>query len=141
MSRPIGSKKGVDGRKQLSCKTCKKKFLVYPNRLRRFNKAQYCSTKCNPNVFKNKKGTIKTSGGYILIRKPNHPFAAGGRYVTKHRLVMEKHLGRFLLPTEKVHHINGDISNNRLSNLMLFKNNGYHLAFHRWGCVKGLVIS
>lgn len=37
-----------------------------------------------------------------------------------HRYVMEQHIGRRLLSDETVHHINGDRSNNDLSNLELF---------------------
>lgn len=36
-----------------------------------------------------------------------------------HRIVMEEHIGRRLGRTEVVHHINGDIHDNRLENLQL----------------------
>jgi hypothetical protein len=40
-----------------------------------------------------------------------------GIMIYKHRLIMEKHLGGPLSPREVVHHINGDIQDNRLENL------------------------
>ena len=81
-----------------------------------------------------KGGRTKAGEGYILIYKPEHPFAiAGKRYVYEQRLVAEKQIGRYLTCKEVVHHINGNITNNQLENLIVFANNGYHLAFHRWG--------
>jgi len=43
---------------------------------------------------------------------------AGG-YVFEHRLVVARALGRDLLPSEEVHHVDGNRANNDLSNLQL----------------------
>lgn len=48
----------------------------------------------------------------------------------EHRLVMEKHLGRYLEGEEVVHHINGDKQDNRIGNLMVFATCGDHTAYH-----------
>jgi len=68
--------------------------------------------------------------GYAKISMQNHPFCDSKGYVLEHRLVMEKHLGRFLKPEEVVHHIDGNIRNNDVKNLKLFSSHGNHVAFH-----------
>jgi hypothetical protein len=71
------------------------------------------------------KGGRVQSSGYIRIYSPTHPHkirtlrSKCGGYVAEHRLVMEKHLGRYLHPWETVHHINGKKDDNRIENLKL----------------------
>jgi hypothetical protein len=44
-------------------------------------------------------GEVTDKDGYILVLRPDHPNCDRHGYVRKHRLVMEKSLGRHLLPS------------------------------------------
>ena len=48
----------------------------------------------------------------------------------EHRLVLEKHIGRYLSKKEVVHHIDKNRSNNNIENLKLFESESKHMAFH-----------
>lgn len=73
-------------------------------------------------------GGIKLMKGYEYQRTPGHPNGTKhGCYVAVHRLVMEQKLGRYLLPTEVVDHIDGNIRNNHPDNLRVFQSNADHL--------------
>jgi len=75
--------------------------------------------------------------GYVFVVVPDdHPFPSytkksGLKYVLEHRYLMEKHIGRYLLPGEVVHHIDGDNTNNSITNLMLLPNQTEHARLHR----------
>ena len=75
-----------------------------------------------------KGGKYTNQGGYVLILCKDHPNNQKG-YVFEHRLVMEKHLGRYLTLDEVVHHINGIKNDNRIENLKLYSTSE-HTTFH-----------
>jgi len=75
-------------------------------------------------------GRYKSKEGYIYCIAKDHPYAVDNGYVLEHRLVMERHLGRYLLPTEIVHHIDRKKDNNSLGNLILFASHAEHMLHH-----------
>lgn len=66
-----------------------------------------------------KGGNFITSSGYVRALCPEHPRAAKS-YVLEHILIMEKKIGRSLLPEETIHHKNGIRHDNTLNNLELW---------------------
>ena len=76
-----------------------------------------------------KGGRRVDKSGYILVYCPGHPEAhPRSKTVREHRLVMEKKLGRYLLPGEVVHHKDDDRANNDPDNLEVFSSNAEHLS-------------
>ena len=66
-------------------------------------------------------GRTRHSRGYVLVSAPGHPRGATtSDYVFEHILVMEEKLGRYLLPKENIHHLNGVKDDNRVENLELW---------------------
>lgn len=113
------------------CAQCGGDFLssIFHNR-----NANHCSRTCggrassdkNPDRFKgakggNWKGGRRKQKGYVLVWAPDHPGKKiGGCYKFEHQLVMERRLGRYLLPEENVHHKNGQRDDNSDLNLELW---------------------
>jgi hypothetical protein len=86
--------------------------------------------------FRKKPRSEKWSGrdGYILIPgQEGHHSARVDGSVLEHRLVMERHLGRYLQEHEIVHHIDGNRQNNVIENLELFDGRAGRGAGHHPG--------
>ncbi len=98
---------------------------------KRCRKCYHKLLKTNPEISPNWKGGKRVDkSGYILIYQPSHPYASGN-CVREHRLIIEKHLNRYLSKSEVVHHIDGNKSNNVLTNLKLCKSQKEHRKLHK----------
>ena len=112
-----------------NCPVCNKKFFATASQLRICKNQNNisCSCKCAGFLRKgiknyNWKGGKAIVKNYILVSVPNHPAKDKRGYVPEHRLVMEKHLGRYLERWEIVHHLNHNSQDNRIENLELYSN-------------------
>lgn len=118
-----------------ACEICGTPFYAPPSRTR----AKFCSRRCKHRSQRfvtgadhhGWRGGRNVTRGYVYILRPDHPGANPKGYVAEHRVVAEETLGRFLLPTEIVHHLNGDRGDNRPENLEVMDQRA-HVATHGW---------
>lgn len=83
----------------------------------------YCSNKCRyedrPKAFGGPRRIPAT--GYVLVYVgKDQPGATKSGHILEHRKVMQEMLGRPLLASENVHHVNGQRDDNRPENLELW---------------------
>lgn len=111
-SRACSPKGRQPTREDCKCEQCGVIFRPTNNARQKF-----CSRDC----YKKSGGRTITIDGYARVYVQNHPLAYKSGQYPEHRLVMEKHLGRYLEKDETVHHINGNKLDNRIENLQLRK--------------------
>jgi hypothetical protein len=77
------------------------------------------------------KGGVLIIDGYRWLYNPHHPNATKGRrYIAEHRMVMSEFLGRPLLSSELIHHLNGNRLDNRLDNLIIVSRKKHNHIHH-----------
>lgn len=84
------------------------------------NARMFCSRDCERAYAREQPVRQVTGSGYIKLFAPGESGANKSGHMLEHRLVMQRHLGRTLLPSENVHHVNGERQDNRLENLELW---------------------
>lgn len=126
----INYRKNVEKKKWGACKECGR-GLSHTAKITGLCLACYNKTRKGKDSPCFKTGIRIDQKGYRSILNHDHPFAPKSGYVPEHRLVMEKVLGRYLKPNEKVHHINGMRGDNRPENLMLMRSTKVHLTEYK----------
>lgn len=79
--------------------------------------------------FKRKGKYANQSIKYVRCPADFMDMARKDGYVMEHRLLVAMELGRSLLRSECVHHVNHDATDNRIENLMLFASNADHKRY------------
>jgi len=94
------------------CDNCNKEYIITRGRYKK-QSMHYCGQVCYQ--------------AHRAAYSSYKPSRQGQRIA---RTVMTAHLGRELLASEVVHHIDGDTMNNDLNNLILFVSQSEHLRYH-----------
>ncbi len=139
--RPRTNQRGNKFYGKLFCPQCRESKVIWVRSKKAYRRGDYNNKLCQRcSAIKNLgnyaigvygennpawRGGRKISDGYIRITlMPSDPFysmTSRDHSVAEHRLLIAQKLGRCLLYTEVVHHINGIKDDNRLCNLALLE--------------------
>lgn len=126
----------------VKCRECNSDRLVHNRSIKEMN-STLCRVCANKKISATRKrlygksnpgwrgGTIDKDGYVVLGIPPDHKFismATKHGKIREHRLIMAEFLGRCLIPSEIVHHVDGDKKNNAMQNLELFSSQCEHLT-------------
>lgn len=101
------------GERILHCERCGKE-IPYTG----YNGRRFCSKECRNAPLGS---TYEKQMGYIMIKVgKEHPYTDRAGYIFQHRYVVEQQIRRYLGSHERVHHKNGEKSDNRPENLELW---------------------
>jgi hypothetical protein len=118
--------------KKLKCIECGKVYFTNDTTLKKRKQFELCQECVNIGSRHGRwKGGRLVRCGYVLLWVPEHNNSDIKGYIKEHRYKMSIYLKRDLKEKEVVHHINGDRADNRLSNLILCKNNAEHSRIHK----------
>lgn len=112
-----------------SCIHCGEEFVL--NKRTDDKKKKYCSYACCVEYRRTYGGPRSMAAGTVHQKENEYRFVKteSGKWVEEHRLVVEKRLGRKMLPREIVHHRNGNKGDNRDENLMVVTRQ-QHMRIH-----------
>lgn len=106
-----------------------KMFIAYRYKPRygkqNFKREESCYTRTG-DIRKNKQGYVLE---FLNPGNEYYKMANKSGYVMQHRLVMAKSMGRVLLNSEIVHHINGNKTDNRVENLNILDKKSHKTTY------------